>query len=198
MLYNPRTYYLALLIVFLSMPLGCASQPPQAIVVKPTPTIELVPESAYTEEQLIALKEILVLNDNGTLRAIEPSTQIYKALKLSPNEVDNMNLAIDEINESVIFGYFIVQADFGNVAAPILLAARGYWWCVAKVLKCELLSAGCILAAPACVASCTAVCTGTAGLGCVACVTACTAGGIALCDSAYDCWVEADNAGCIP
>lgn len=195
---HARTSLLSLLILCFSLSTGCVSGPSQPVETIPPTSIDIVPEEAYTEEQLLALKENLVLQDDGTLRGIEASGEMSKILSLEKAQIENMNLAINEINESVLFGYFVIEPDFSNVAAPILLAARGYWWCVAKVLKCELLTVGCIAAAPACAASCAAVCTGTAGLGCVACVAACTAGGIALCDSAYDCWVQASDAGCIP
>jgi len=80
----------------------------------------------------------------------------------------------------------------------VLLANKGYWWCVWKIIKCGAYSAGCILAVPACVAACGSVCVGTVGLGCISCVVACTAGGVAICETAYDCWIEAKDAGCLP
>lgn len=74
----------------------------------------------------------------------------------------------------------------------------GYCRCVGQVLKCELYTAGCIAAAPACVITCAEVCAGTLGLGCVACITACTAGAVALCETALNCWRTACNKGCVP
>lgn len=84
---------------------------------------------------------------------------------------------------------------------PIDIFNGGQWGfcrCVAQNLKCELYTAGCLLAAPACVVACAAACAGTAGLGCVACIVACAAGGVAICETAYNCWVTACNKGCIP
>jgi len=87
------------------------------------------------------------------------------------------------------------EFDFGAAQAA-------GWWdyckCVAKVLKCELYTAGCIAAAPACVGACAGVCVGTLGLACVACYVACAAGGVALCDTALDCWRDACRSGCVP
>ena len=73
-----------------------------------------------------------------------------------------------------------------------------FWQCFFKVLKCELLTLGCIAAAPAAVLACEAVCAGTLGLGCATCIAYATGGAVALCDSALTCWKEAFEEACVP
>jgi hypothetical protein len=104
-----------------------------------------------------------------------------------------------QINSVIIGDNIFCQEGLGGAGGALYAAGKaGYWWCVAKILKCEVISAGCLASAPACMVACKTACVGSLGMGCVACVTACTGGAVALCDSAVDCWSDARNWSCIP
>lgn len=149
-----------------------------------------------TEELVAALGNELTLNPDGTLQTITGLTT-PSGISLTPDGVDSLNGSIDLINQSVLAGEFNVAADFGNVAPALIFASKSYAWCVLKIIQCELYTAGCIAAAPAAAAACGAVCAGTAGIGCVSCIIAATAGGVAICESAYNCWSQAKKERCL-
>lgn len=153
--------------------------------------------SAETFEKAVALGKALVVLEDGTLAPVK-ALQTPSGFELSPQGIAALNEAIATINIAVLSGDMLIAADLSNVMQPLIFASAGYWWCVGKILLCEAYSAGCVLAAPAVVAGCGTVCAGTLGLGCISCVVAGGAGGIALCQSAYDCWVDAKKNGCVP
>jgi len=69
--------------------------------------------------------------------------------------------------------------------------------CSPKVLWCEALTGACIASAPGAYVACKAVCVGSGGLSCLACINGAIVGTIEVCSSAYDCWKEAYNMGCV-
>ncbi len=151
--------------------------------------------SAETMEMVRAVSEVLVQDDDGTFRPIGEPIVTESGFALEGEGLDALNAALTRMNDAAIEGDFALGV--GNVPAALVYASFGYWGCVAKVLQCEVLTAACIAAAPAAAAGCAAVCVETAGLGCVACIATATGGVVAVCGSAYDCWVEARRQGCL-
>jgi hypothetical protein len=152
--------------------------------------------SAETMEMVRAIEEALVSNEDGTLQPVREPIIAGEGLTLEGEGLIALNSAVERFNAQALEAGIVLDPAFVAVAA--YYASLGYWACVLKVLKCELLTAGCIAAAPAAVIACGEVCVGTLGLGCVACVVAAVGATIHICDSALDCWTEARREGCVP
>ena len=159
------------------------------------------PSSAHSvpEETISKLMNILAIDESGKLKPVPLTSDVSKYLELRISEIQRMNKAIIMINNITTgSGRTIVEADKKILAKPLAMAAKGYWCCVLKILKCEAITAACIAGTPFCFAQCAKVCVGTLGLACVGCISACTGGAITVCEAALDCWQEARNEGCIP
>ncbi len=166
------------------------------VVDKTTKDVIGIPSDA-TREIAAAIGSNLTVADDGTLGTIE-GLSTDSGFTLADAGLEQLNGAISVINDAVLAGDFIVDADLSNVTGALAFATLGYWQCVLKILKCEVLSAGCIASPGAAVVACAEVCAGTLGLGCVACISAASGGTIALCDAAVKCWQEAKKQRCIP
>jgi ABC-type branched-subunit amino acid transport system substrate-binding protein len=105
----------------------------------------------------------------------------FKRLKDKPTAFDGLQLLWTQIGPLQPNGSFIRQV-------VDVVGSRSSWWCVWKATKCTILTAACLAAVPACVATCAAACASTYGLGCISCIIACAGAGVAVCDSAWDCW----------
>ncbi|MGD2089021.1 MAG: hypothetical protein PVH61_22780 [Candidatus Aminicenantes bacterium] len=157
----------------------------------------MVPKDAFPDDMVQGLKSTLILNSEGTLSLPRGTPElIAQKMGLTVEELENLQTAIHMINDAVLNDNFVIEKDFRGVSKPLLLAAKGYWWCVGKILKCEIYSAGCIAAVPAAVAACGSACLGTIGFGCIACVITAGAAGVAICERAWDCWKAARDANC--
>ena len=153
--------------------------------------------SDETRELGDALAQNISVQSDGTIAPIS-SLSTPSGFQLNAAGIVLLNQAIDTVNGAVKDENFVVASDLSNVTAALLFATLGYWECVFKVLKCEILTLGCIAAAPAAAVACAAVCEGTLGLACVACITAGAGATVALCDDALACWQEARKQGCVP
>ncbi|GAI84024.1 unnamed protein product, partial [marine sediment metagenome] len=67
-----------------------------------------------------------------------------------------------------------------------------------KILEFELFLTACILGAPTCAFVCAKVCALSGGLLCTSCYVRCAAETVEFCTDAYDHWIEASDAGCVP
>lgn len=166
-----------------------------AVADSTTKSINVHP-SPETQEMVRAVSEVLVQNEDGTFQRVREPIVTESGFVLQGEGLAQLNEALSRMNEAAFAGDYVL--GLGNVPAALVFASLGYWACVAKVLKCELLTAGCIASAPAAALACAEVCAGTAGLGCAACIVAAVGGVVDICDSAYDCWVEARRQGCVP
>ncbi len=152
--------------------------------------------SAETMELIRALESALAPNADGGFELLEQPIVTENGFALAGEGLVSLNEAIIHMNTEALEAGMTLGAN--QMVNAMIYAALGYWACVAKVLKCELLSLGCAAAVPAAVVACGEICVGTIGLGCVACVVAAIGGTVDICDSALDCWKEAKKEGCIP
>jgi len=148
---------------------------------------EALAEGLYTEETVETLKLMLVLNDDGLLVHLPVDAYTEGRLGLTPEEIADLNDAMDTINETILNGDFRVEADFDNVAIPLILAAKGFWYCLGKAAECLLHSALCLSELAACTAACASP---PCWAGCALCIMAYGPAIGPPCFDAVSCWTE--------